>query len=234
MKHYRLIDQNPIKTKRLLLTPMNEAELSERISGLQDDLVRNAYVEMRRYVVANHDQALWYTDWRITLRESKKTVGYLGFHGEPEEQTVELGIDIPEEFRDEGYAFEAVKALSKWAFLKDSVYFVRVMTGEESESSGSILQELKFYQIESPLEGHAYWERERNASAWTVVYLSFGLCIGLALGSSFFGSQALGLAVGMGAGLALGAMLDSKDRAARKRENEPKKIGPLKIKRHRT
>ena len=224
MKHYRLNEQDPIKTKRLLLTPMNEKELAHRITEEPDELVRSAYNEMRRCVFAYPDQALWHTYWRVTLRETKQTVGYLGFLGEPKDQTVELGFDVPEEFRGEGYAGEATKALCDWAFLKESVYFVRVMTAKASTASNQMLRDLKFYRIESPIEGHEYWELERPASAWIAVYLCFGLAIGLALGSSFFGSQALGMAVGMGAGVALGATLDSQDRAARKRINEPKKL----------
>ena len=39
-----------------------------------------------------------------------------------------------------------------------------------------------------------------------------------------FQNMALGLAVGIGAGLALGSGMDAQDRAARKRENAPKKL----------
>ena len=230
MKHYRLNEQNPIKTKRLLLTPLNEKELAQRIAEEPDELVRSAYNEMRRCVFAYPDQALWHTYWRITLRETKQTVGYFGFLGEPKDQTVELGFDLPEEFRGEGYASEATKALCDWAFLKENVYFIRVMTAQENTVSGQMLRELKFYRIESPIEGREYWELERPASAWIAVYLCFGLSIGLALGSSFFGSQALGTVIGMAAGLVLGATMDSQDRAARKRVNEPKKLDDSKQK----
>ena len=224
MRRYKLNEQNPIKTKRLLLTPMNDKELAQRIAEEPNELIRNAYTEMRRCVLAYPDQALWHTYWRMTLRETKQTVGYLGFLGEPKDQTAELGFDVPEEFHGEGYASEATKALCDWAFLRDIVYFVRVMTAQTSTVSNQMLKELEFYRIESPLEGHEYWELERPASAWIAVYLCFGLAIGLALGSSFFGNQALGMSIGMAAGVALGATLDSQDRAARKRVNEPKKL----------
>ena len=230
MRHYRLIDQTPIKTKRLLLTPMNEKELTQRISEETDDLVRSAYSEMRRCVQAYYDLALWHTYWRMTLRETKQTVGYLGFHGEPKDQTVEMGFDLPEEFRGEGYASEATKALCDWAFQTEGVYFVRVMTSSGNTASEQYLKDLKFYPIECPIEGHAYWELERPASAWIAVYLCFGLAIGLALGSSFFSSQAVGMTIGMATGVALGAMMDSKDRATRKRVNEPKKLDDSKQK----
>ena len=226
MKHYRLIDQNPNKTKRLVLTPMNGAALAERAESAGDETARNAYLEMRRCVAAYPDQALWYTGWRMTLRKTADTVGYLGFRGTPLDRTVELGYDIPEENRSGGYAAEATKALCDWAFLKENVYFVHVATGEGNESSGQILEKMKFYRVESPAAGQTCWELERPASVWTAVYLCLGLCIGLTLGSTLFGSQALGMVIGMLAGLALGISLDSQDRAARKRDKEPKKIEP--------
>ncbi|MPM73187.1 hypothetical protein SDC9_120163 [bioreactor metagenome] len=68
------------------------------------------------------------------------------------------------------------------------------------------------------------WELERPASAWMAVYMSIGLGLGLALGSGFFGNMISGMAVGLSAGLALGVALDSQDRAARKRDNAPKRL----------
>lgn len=230
MRHYRLNDQTPLKTKRLLLSPMSEAELTERISALENDLLRSAYLEMRRCVVAFPDQALWHTSWRMTLRETKQTIGFLGFHGTPADKTVELGYDVAEEYRGNGFAAEATKALSDWAFLQEGVYFIRAMTGEKNEDSNRILEKLRFYRIESPIEGKAYWELERPASAWMPIYMCIGLGAGLALGSTFYGSQTLGMIIGLGAGLALGASLDTKDRVARKREAEPKKLNLQKTK----
>lgn len=224
MRHYRLIDQNPIKTKRLLLTPMSDAELAERITDAPDERLRDRYADRRRRVAAYYDQALWHTGWRITLRETKKTVGYLGFQGEPRDKTVEIGYDLPEESRGDSYASEATKALCDWAFLKENVYFVRVAADPEQEPSAESLRNLKFYRIEHSPNERDTWELERPASVWTAVYLCIGLAIGLALGSSFFGSQTLGMVIGMSAGLALGVTMDSQDRAARKREHEPKQL----------
>lgn len=203
---------------------MNEAELAERAEHAENELLRNAYLEMCRCVVAYYDQALWYTSWRMTLRESNETLGFLGFHGATQDKTVELGYDVPEANRSNGYATEATKALCNWAFMQENTYFVRAMTSAENRASQNILRELKFYRIESPMGGRSDWELERPASAWMAIYLCIGLGAGFTLGSSFYGSQTLGMIIGLGAGLALGASLDAKDRVARKREQEPTKL----------
>ena len=42
MRHYRINDQNPIKTKRLILTPLNAKALAALEAEEQDDLMRGA------------------------------------------------------------------------------------------------------------------------------------------------------------------------------------------------
>jgi ribosomal-protein-alanine N-acetyltransferase len=224
MKRYRINEQQPLKTKRLLLTPMNEAELSEYLEHTADGFTRSAFAEMRRCVVGYPDQALWYTSWRVSLRGTGEPVGYLGFHGMPEDKTVRLGFEVLEQHRGNGYAGEAVKALCDWAFSRENAYFIQVMADESNAAANHVLEVLKFYRIESPIEGQCFWELERPASAWMAVYLSLGLCLGLALGGSVFDSQTLGISIGMCTGLALGLTMDSQDRTARKREKEPKKL----------
>ena len=224
MKHYRLSDQTPLKTKTMLLTPMSEKELTARIEGLEDELLQDAYTEMRRRVVAYPDQALWHTSWRMSLRENGETVGYLGFHGVARDKTVELGYDVLPQHRNNGYATEATKALVEWAFGQESVYFIHAMADEANATSNHILESLKFYRVESSVEGQVLWEIERPASAWMAIYMCIGLGAGMALGTGIYGNMTLGMLIGMSAGLALGVSLDSQDRAARKRNVEPKPI----------
>ena len=135
-----------------------------------------------------------------------------------------MGYDIKREHRGNGYCAEAVKALCDWAFGCDGVYFISVLAREDNAASNHVLDNLKFYRVESPVVGMNAWEIERPASAWMSIYMSIGLAIGLAFGQSLFSNMAIGLAIGVGAGIALGSGLDAQDRAARKREHPPKKL----------
>ncbi|NLI55221.1 MAG: GNAT family N-acetyltransferase [Clostridiales bacterium] len=224
MKHYRIEDQTPLKAKRLVLTPLSARELSALIEREADERLKGSYGEMHRDVTEHPDQALWYTGWRISLRQSGEPVGLLSFHGMAADRTVNLTCDIAAAHRGSGYAEEATKAICGWAFSQENVYFIRALADGDNAASNHILEKMKFYRIESPLEGKALWELERPASSWIAVYMSIGLALGLAFGTGFFGNMALGMAVGLGAGVALGAAMDSQDRAARKREHEPKKL----------
>ncbi len=224
MRHFRISDQNPIKTKRLLLTPLNAKQLAALEAEEKDELLRGALGEMRKNVTDYYDLALWHTGWQISLRNGGQVVGLLGFHGVAVNQTVELGYEIREEFRGNGYGEEACKALCDWAFGCEGVYFISALAAEDNTASNHILEKLKFYRVQSPVSGMNAWEMERPASAWMSIYMCFGLAIGLTFGQTLFQNMAIGLAIGIGAGLALGSGLDAQDRAARKRENAPKKL----------
>lgn len=224
MRHYRISDQNPIKTKRLILTPLTAKQLAALEAEEEDALLRGALVEMRNNVADHHDLALWHTGWQVSLRNGGAPVGLLGFHGPAVDQTVELGYEIKPAFRGNGYCQEAVKALATWAFGCDGVYFISVLANESNAASNHVLEKLGFYRVESPVANANAWELERPASAWISVYMSLGIAIGIGFGQTLFNSMAIGLAIGIGAGLALGSGLDAQDRAARKREHPPKKL----------
>lgn len=226
MRHYRISDQDPIKTKRLLLTPMTAKAIAALEQQEQDPLLRGALAQMRENVIEYPGFALWHTGWQITNKKSGEVLGLIGFHGVANDQTVELGYEILLEHRGQGYCEEAVKALCDWAFGCEGVYFISVLASEDNAPSNHILEQLKFYRVESPVSGMNAWELERPASAWMSIYMSIGLAIGIAFGQSLFHNMALGLAIGIGAGIALGSGLDSQDRAARKREHPPKKSMP--------
>jgi ribosomal-protein-alanine N-acetyltransferase len=224
MRHYRISDQNPIKTKRLILTPLTAKQLAALEAQEQDELLRGALVSMRKNVVEDPGFALWYTGWQVSLKNGGTPVGLLGFHGPVADQTVELGYEIQQEYRGNGYCEEAAKALISWAFGCDGVYFISVLAAECNAASNHILEKLKFYRVESPVADSNAWELERPASAWMSVYMALGIAIGLSFGQTLFNNMAIGLAIGIGTGLALGSGLDAQDRAARKREHPPKKL----------
>jgi hypothetical protein len=224
MRHFRINDQDPIKTKRLILTPLTAKQLAAQEAEEENELLCGALVEMRNHVVDEPGLALWYTGWQVSLKNGGQPVGLLGFHGPATDQTVELGYEIRAEHRGNGYCEETVKALVNWAFGCDGVYFISVLAEEQNGASNHVLEKLKFYRVESPVAGMNAWELERPASAWMSVYMSIGIAIGLAFGQMMFNNIAIGLAIGIGAGIALGSGLDSQDRAARKRDHAPKKL----------
>ena len=224
MKRYRICDQKPVKSKRLVLTPLDATELAAEEARETDELLRGALAEMRRNVEENPEEALWYTGWRVSLKKSGVAVGLVGFHGTPANKTLELGFNIFPEHRGNDYGQEAIEALCNWSYGSTEAYFIGTLADENNQATNHVLEKLKFYRVESPVDGMIAWELERPASSWLSFYLCIGLALGLSFGTAFFGNQLTGMVIGMAAGLALGASMDSQDRAARKRDNPPKKL----------
>ncbi len=227
MKFNRINDQVPVKSQRLVIAPMSERELAGAVESERDQTLKTKLSEMRRDVADHPDQALWYTGWRISLKQSGQAVGVIAFQGMQQDRTVSLGFDIDPQYRGNGYAAEAIDQMVKWAFQRENVYFIHVLIDADNAACNHLLQQQKFYRVQSPMTGQNLWELERPASIWTLIFLLVGFTFGLMFGSAFFGSQALGLIIVTCAGITLGAVLDSKDRAARKRAHEPEKIDPL-------
>ena len=222
-----LYNQRPIPTKRMTLTPMSADELNELIERETDAHMRQAYTEMRDGVLQNPDQALWYTAWRMTLKDTGEMLGDLCFHSAPDDKTVEIGYGVLEQHRGKGYATEAARALIDWAFTQQDVYFVRAITDEGNAPSEHLLEKLKFKKL--PLapaaanleEGQTLWELERPATMWMAIFMCIGMGCGGAIGSAS-GNYSMGMVLGMSIGLAIGSALDAQDRAQRKRAQDAK------------
>lgn len=58
----------------------------------------------------------------LLRREDGRAIGGIGFHGAPDDEgRVEIGYDLAEPARGQGYATEALRALSQWALARDDV-----------------------------------------------------------------------------------------------------------------
>ncbi|WEO96740.1 GNAT family N-acetyltransferase [Streptomyces sp. FXJ1.172] len=61
----------------------------------------------------------------LVRHEDGRAIGGMGFHGAPNEHGwVEIGYDLVEEARGQGYATEALRTLTNWALARDDVQMV--------------------------------------------------------------------------------------------------------------
>ncbi|KOV66296.1 GNAT family N-acetyltransferase [Streptomyces sp. MMG1121] len=61
----------------------------------------------------------------LVRHEDGRAIGGIGFHGAPDEQGwVEIGYDLAEGARGQGYATEALRTLTEWALARDDVEMV--------------------------------------------------------------------------------------------------------------
>lgn len=61
-----------LKTKRLMILPMTDEELENLIRMTDSPELKQAYQEMLDGCRQNQEQRIWYTAWKICLKENKK------------------------------------------------------------------------------------------------------------------------------------------------------------------
>lgn len=234
------------KTKRLrliLLSPPQLLMLAEDPDGLDrqlglksrsfhpDEHLKAAYHQMVDHCKSGKiSDYLWDTTWLIVLRSENIAVGDIGFIGPPNEKgEVEIGYGVDADRRGEGYATEALKALTEWAFGKN-VVFVHALVAPDNFASRCVLEKCgyvfqkDYFGCDDDGTPLIKYELERPASAWSSVYLCIGMSCGLALGVGT-DNMTLGMCIGLAVGLIIGVVLDADDKKKHKREATGKNTG---------
>lgn len=205
-----------IKTKRLSIVPKTAEELRETMQQETDGELKQAYSEMLEEMEKHPDDWIWYTDWSISLKKEHTLVGGIGFKGSANENCeVEIGYEVAEDYRRQGYGFEAVEAMIDWAFQNENVFYIMAETAPDNDKSQGLLKKAGFTETGTQGEEGPRFEKERPKSNYTNFYLSIGMSLGLCFGLSLFDNMALGLVCGMGIGALIGIALDKKENQRR-------------------
>ncbi|WP_445280576.1 GNAT family N-acetyltransferase [Streptomyces sp. DSM 118148] len=84
----------------------------------------------------------------LVRKEDGRAVGGIGFHGVPDEDgRVEIGYDLVEGARGQGYATEAVRALADWALARDDVASLFATVERENTASQAVLGRASFARV---------------------------------------------------------------------------------------
>lgn len=213
MKKTKAPKTTPLKTKRLILTAMTDEELRAKMEAEPDEHMKAAYGEMLAGCTEHPQARLWYTAWRILLRETGEAIGDLCYKGPAVNGEVELGYGIDEAYRGRGYATEAAEAAINWAFSAEEVYFVMAEAEADNAASLRVIEKLKFVPAGQGEEGPRF-ERERPASSWMTFYMCIGMTMGMSMG--LIGDKmSIGMSLGMLVGLLLGLSMDKADNKKR-------------------
>lgn len=215
-----------LSSDRIRVCPLTDEEMEALIARTEDEGLRAAYTEMLDGSRADPENRLFCTAWKITSADAPQTViGDLCFKGAPDEyETVEIGYGVEPEYRNQGYATEAVGLLTAWAFAQKGVSFVSAQADAENTASLRVLEKSGFVRddtayVKEHEEGCVLWSLEGPLPP----VLAFCMCIGLCLGSAigvFAHNLGIGFPIGILGGATLGAILDSRNRDARKKLKE--------------
>lgn len=100
----------------------------------------------------------------LVRREDGRALGAMGFHGVPDGSgRVEVGYDLVEAARGQGYATEALRALSAYALSRDEVRTVVANVERDNTPSHNVLARAGFKAVAEDAEHVAYELREPGA-----------------------------------------------------------------------
>ncbi|MFB7932683.1 GNAT family N-acetyltransferase [Streptomyces sp. NPDC056039] len=93
----------------------------------------------------------------LVRREDDQALGAMGFHAVPDETgRVEIGYDLVEAARGNGYATEALRALSAWALARDEVRTVVANVERDNTPSRNVLTRAGFTAVAEDTEQVTY------------------------------------------------------------------------------
>ncbi len=215
-----------IKTKRLVIVPLSDEELRERIETEPDDEMKKALGDMLSGCESNPESRLWYTEWQARLKTTGEVVGSLDFKGAPnEEGEVEIGYGLNEGYCGQGYAAESAKAMINWAFNQpEGPYYIMAETAPDNAASQKLLQKLGFKETGRNGGEGPIFELESPQTSWLAIFMCLGMSIGMMFGTSL-GNNSVGMCIGVALGVAIGASMDAdsnKKRAERKARRDEK------------
>ena len=135
-----------LETPRLVIEPMTLEELAKLvvIYGTKVPELSQAYQEMLDGCKQHTQDFVWYTSWKMCLKENGQQVGDAGFKGPAQNGRVEVGYGIIEQYQGQGYATEGAKAVCDWALRQNGVQVVEAETEFNNKASQNVLRKLGF------------------------------------------------------------------------------------------
>ena len=132
-----------IETKNLKIYAASQDEMEKFIESQTNDILKTAYTEMLNGCIENPEQWEWYAIWMIELKDGTH-IGELCFKGLDSDGVVEIGYGIMEQYQEHGYATEAVKAISAWAFQEPKVTAIEAEIDNKNIASKKVLEKCGF------------------------------------------------------------------------------------------
>ncbi len=132
-----------IETKNLKIYAASQDEMEKFIELQTNDILKTAYTEMLNGCIENPEQWEWYAIWMIELKDGTH-IGEMCFKGLDSDGVVEIGYGIMEQYQDHGYATEAVKAISNWAFQEPKISSIEAEIDSKNIASKKVLEKCGF------------------------------------------------------------------------------------------
>lgn len=214
-----------VKTKRLILLPMSDGEIEALMERTDDEELRTAYGEMLDGCKRDPENRIWYAPWKMALKDTREFVGDLCFKGPVKNHAVEIGYGVQPGQEGHGYTTEALRAMTQWAFHQKDVVFVEAETAPDNKASQRVLEKCGFVPDGTTGEEGPRFVLESALTNWSVVYMLFGMSIGMAIGH-FQDQMVYGMAIGMSLGVLFGIPFNNSEKKNREAlRQQRRKVG---------
>lgn len=89
----------------------------------------------------------WFVRWMV-LREKREIIGSLSFHGAPDENgMLEIGLGVHENFWRQGFGYEALMGMWKWATSQPGVLKFRYTVDPNNDASVALVHKFGFAHV---------------------------------------------------------------------------------------
>lgn len=132
-----------IETNRLKIYSASQEQMVAFIAAQTNDALKTAYTEMLNGCLSHPEQWEWYAIWMIELKDGTH-IGELCFKGISEKGIAEIGYGIAKDYQCNGYATEAVLALTNRALAQPFVISVIAETENSNIASQKVLKKAGF------------------------------------------------------------------------------------------
>lgn len=92
--------------------------------------------------------------WYVVLRDKHLLIGFTGFKGPPKDGRLDIGYAMLDSHQRNGYATEAVRTLTQWAFLDKRVQRVVGETLPDLTASIRVMEKCGYALVSSDTPGH--------------------------------------------------------------------------------
>lgn len=137
-----------LTTEQMLMYTRNVRELEKELTlsyhaEPMESEFRALVRQQARKCEDEENDYLWNTMWMFNL--DRELIGHAYFHGGPDrEGTVQLSFGVGTDFRNSGYATEALSKLVEWVFRQEGVKHVVSETGRNNASALRVLEKCGF------------------------------------------------------------------------------------------
>ena len=131
-----------IKTERFFLRTLTEADTALVKTIVKDEFEDDkAIIDWIRWINGKKDTRMFF----IWLTQTGECIGRVYFYSKPElNDEVEIGYGILEEYRNNGFATEAAKAVVQFAFEKAGQDVLVAIVKPENTASRRVIEKLGF------------------------------------------------------------------------------------------